>query len=347
MTTKKKKTSMQDIADHLGISKSAIAFALNNKKGVSEELRKKVFQAAKELNYLKLNIFEDSKKNKNILVLLPKYLMAPEVIGPFYNDILWGIEQMARINKHTAVITFLDIQDEIELTFPNILKEMEFSGIVTVGVIRKEYAAKLMTLNLPFAMMDNYYEEIKCNSVVTANLDGAFCSVKHLIDQGHRSIGFIGPIGLPYRTSSNYERWLGYSKAMDESGLPINHLHCLLKSVSYNCNEEEMENFVQALETFPTAWFCVNDNTAILLIQALKKRQLLVPEDISIAGFDDIEAAKIISPKLTTYRVNREIMCEIVVDLLLGKIAKSDRMLKISIHGDLIIRDSVSNCTVR
>lgn len=331
------KVSLKDIADRLGVSKYAISLALNDKPGVGEELRKQIIKLAHDMNY------HGSKKksiqeSKNILVLIPEYIRNDAF---FYYPVYWALEMEIKQHGYNAILTSVSTEMQEKLLFPNLYFDMEFSGIITIGIFNKEYIIKLLGSGLHVVSVDQYYDEIPMDVVVTANEEGAYEIVNYLIANGHKDIGYIGSIQM---TASLYERWSGYCKAMLYNGLKVNEEHCILSSSPLNvllADPDELGKIIDDMKSFPTAWFCGGDRIAINLINVLSRKNIKVPDDISVAGFDDLEASKMIIPSLTTVRVNRELMAKEAVDFLVRRIKNSDEKQKLSIYGKLVIRESV------
>lgn len=334
---RKSKCSMQDIAERLGISRNAVSLALNNKPGVSEKLREKVIKTAREMNYSGLKY---NGKNNNILVLVPEYIRNDTY---FYNDIYWSIENEANLRGYNAILTSVSEEMESELKLPGIYFDMNFSGIMIIGVFKKNFVKKLITLDLPIISVDHYYDDVIIDSVVTANKECAYMAVQYLIDNGHKDIGYIGSIDM---TASLYERWLGYLKAMRNNNLEVNKEYCITKSSSlYSLLHEvsEIEKSLDEMSSFPTAWFCGGDRIAYALINVLSRRGIKVPDDISVMGFDDIQASSIIVPNLTTVRVKRKVMGAEAISLIIDRIEKGGDVIKYAIYGELVVRDSVKS----
>jgi len=328
---------MQDIASHLGVSKNAVSLALNDKPGVSDQLRAQVFEAANRLNYRLTK--KNNRKRNHLLVLIPSYIKNDRI---FYYELFWAIEQRTKENGYHAVIHGVTPEMEENLIMPDMNTEMSIHGILIVGVLRVEFVRKLLDSGLPLVTVDHCYESLQLDAVVTANEDESYKMVKHLIDHGHREIGFIGSVEM---TRSFKERWAGYTNAMQDANLEINRHHCLLQSSPLSVllsSKDELTTFIDGLQSMPTAWFCANDAIAITMIQILQVRGIKVPDDISIAGFDDIAAAAMIVPTLTTIQVQREQLGFEAVDFLIRKIEYGGAPAKISIYGELIVRSSCS-----
>jgi DNA-binding LacI/PurR family transcriptional regulator len=330
------KTSMQDIADHLGISKNAVSLALNQKTGVSEELRARVFEAANRLNY-RTEAKSTKKKRSNLLVLLPEYIRNDTI---FYYEVFWSIEKRAKENGYTAVISSVTKEMEEQLILPELYHEIVFQGILLVGVLASSYVRTIYDLEIPLVTVDHYYDSLQIDAVVTANVEEAYKIVMHLIVKGHQQIGFIGAIEM---TKSFKERWTGYQNAMSDAGLIVDPSHCITSASPLevlNSNPEELFAHLDSMTSMPTAWFCANDRIAIAFIQLLIAKGYRVPEDISVVGFDDIEAAQMIIPRLTTIQVQREQLGYEAVDFLIRKIDYGGSPAKIAIYGQLVERDS-------
>ncbi|WP_261302940.1 LacI family DNA-binding transcriptional regulator [Paenibacillus andongensis] len=329
------KISMQDIADMLGISKNAVSLALNNKPGVSEDLRFRIFEAANQLNYR--TDTKAKKKRGNLLVLIPENIRNDKI---FYYEVFWSIEKRAKEIGYNAIICGVTQEMEDQLILPELYHEIEFQGILLVGVLPLNYVRMLFDLGIPLVTVDHYYDSLQLDAVVTANAEEAYKIVNHLIDKGHRQIGFIGAIS---KSKSFKERWSGYQNALSDAGLAIDTNHSIVNPSSLealNSTPSELAAHLDAMTSLPSAWFCADDRIAISFIQILISKGHKVPEDFSVVGFGDIEAAQMIAPRLTTIQVQREQLGYEAVDFLVRRIDVSGSPAKISIYGKLIERDS-------
>ncbi len=328
-----KRTSMQDIADCLGISKNAVSLALNNKSGVSDGLRKKITKTAEELRYP--GFYNEDEPVKNSIIIATADYITKE--DQFYYDIIWAIEKEVRLRGADTIITNIEPHMEEQLELPKLLFKSGITGVILLGIIRKEYVEAVINTGASVVLVDNYYDDIICDAVVTANVEAAYNVVKYLIEKGHQKIGYIGAKDI---TASSYSRWIGYCKKMNENNLEVNTDYCLTEAADVSYSQEQLREFVESLTEYPTAWFCSNDYIAAYLINVLREKSIKVPEDISIVGFDDVNIAHIIDPKLTTVKVKRDLMSKKAVELLL--VEKNDNeKIKIMTYADLVIRDSV------
>ncbi|MFC0212308.1 LacI family DNA-binding transcriptional regulator [Paenibacillus chartarius] len=339
MMNRRKKVSMQDIADHLQISKNAVSIALAGKKGVSREVREQVLLTAKELGYGRYG--ERDKPSLNMLVLVPERIISFEDNDHFlfFHNLMWTLEKEIRNQGYNAVIARIDRQMEEERRLPNLFHDVPFVGVVLFGIVSHSYAGMVAEQGKPFVMLDSYHRGIRAPAVTSANIEGAYEAVTYLSRCGHRRIGFVGATNL---TTSHEERWVGYWTAMRDAGLAMDAAMCLTESRGFEATEEEIRNYWQSMQAKPTAVFCSNDRAAILLMKVLRDMNIRVPEDVSVMGFDDLRMAESMNPGLTTMRVDIPGMCHAAVELLRMTLDTERAMIRWSVPPELVVRGSVS-----
>lgn len=334
-----KKVSMQDIADRLQISKNAVSLALMDKKGVSEEMRSQIIQTAKEMGYGPYA--KKQVEHPNLLVVVPDRITSYDDNDHFhfYHDMLWGLESSIRRSGYNAIIVRVDLAMEKNLILPGQFEDIKYAGVILFGIMEKAYARMIWKLDTPLVMLDSYYRDLPCPAVTSANMEGAYQAAEYLIGRGHRRIGFIGPTNL---TTSHEERWYGYWRAMQQSGIKIEEKWCLTSSSGFDSTRQEISEFLDRMDEMPTAFFCGNDRIALLLSETLLERGIQVPSDISIMGFDDLNMSEASNPPLTTMRVNKTGMCNAAVDLLISQQRSSREAVRWSISPVLIERSSTA-----
>lgn len=335
MGNKYKKITMQDIADQLEISKNAVSIALSNKSGVSEELRQRVFDTAAHMGYKDLDKNSEVVTKRKLLLIIPEYIADDKF---FYYDIFQVIEREALENNYTLLVHHLSKDDENRLILPQETKQ-SFDAVILVGVVPVTYARKLNSSFEGVVFLDNYYDDVEANYILTDNINGTYKAVLYLRELGHTKIGFIGARA---NTSSLYDRWLGFQKGMAYYGLIINPEHCITPDSKLNTLLTEMEElrpYIENLHNMPTAWITGNDRVAYALINLLRENGYKVPEDMSVIGFDDMEFSKLFSPPLTTLRVPREILASEAVNTIIEN-QNQIRVIKREYYTSLIERES-------
>lgn len=324
-----KNVTMADIAQALGVSKNAVSLALRGKAGVSEELRERVIAKAQEMQYHGLN-----KAQGCILALIPQRLASSESM--FYHRLCFDMEACASSLGYQLIISSVSEAEERTLRPPALLSTVACTGVVTVGNLSRAYCEMIRKLGLHFIMVDQYYDDVPVDCVTTANSSGSYLMTKHLIENGHTSIQFLGS---SFRTSSLKDRWIGYKRAMSDHNLPI-----LSNSLIYARDilwetYQEVAQALDAMPELPTAFVCGHDMTAKHLIGALAQRGLRCPEDFSVVGFDNIQSYDILALNLTTYATPKTAIAHAAIGLLQN--SSVDCPKRIQIYGEPIYRGSV------
>ena len=330
------KIVMKDIAKELNVSVVAISKALNDKEGISDELKKKIKNKAAEMGYQNNNakIYE-ANRPKMIGVIIPKTFISSDINSPsFYLDFFQKISEGLQERGYFTILYTLSMDSEKENILPRILQENMVEGMIFMAQAKKEYLQVIEKLDIPKICLDFYINNIDIDCVITDNFLGAYELTSELISNGHEEIGFIGTLGA---TSSINDRYLGYQKALLEKGCSVKNEYVI---DDRNINNQYIE--FELPQKMPTAFVCNNDKVAYDLIKKLKSKGIRIPEDVSVVGFDDANYSRLSDPKITTVRVNKDEMVKAAIDNLTGKIEnKYEDVGNISIKGTMIKRDSV------
>ena len=332
-----KRATMSDIAERLGISKNSVSLALNNRAGVSDELRKRILATAAELNYGHFSAQTEAKTNC-IVVVVPEYLQSDTF---FYSDVFWAIEREAKRLGYLPITSGVSREAEQQLILPTVPHEMNMCGFLVTGIVAEEYLQKLYLLGFPIVTVDITYHGVPVNSVGSSNFNGAYLAASYLLDCGHRKIGFVGPVDT---AQSVFERWCGFQQALRRRGVadhPEYHIMGASDGFKLLDTPDVLERYLDCVNAYPTAWFCAGDRIAIALITLLQQRGFSIPGDISVMGYDDIQISQLLSPHLTTIRVNRKLMGKLAVERLIELQSDPHRIINIGLPGTLIVRDSV------
>ncbi len=330
-----KKVSMDDIAKKLGVSKNTVSLALRNMPLISAKTKGLVQSTAKEMGY----VYEarnnppclSKDQNKNICMLVPRNIRNIE----FFSLIQFGIEKEAR--KHNLNIILYYVDENGFDAPPACITEQTADGIIMLGCLPKTLVSQICSFGLPIVSVDNYYDNILIDYILTDNITSSFNMTDHLIKNGHKRIGFFGNIGL---SSSFFDRYLGYYKAIQANNLSFGEEWIIKNNLSdYN---GILEHLKAGRSGLPSAFFCVNDVHAIKLIKALENLSVTVPNEVSVSGFDDIPQSEECVPKLTTIHVYKELTGETAVLRLVSIMEKMKQVPeKILISTKLVERDSV------
>jgi len=331
------KVNMTSIAKKLGVSKNTVSLALRGAGGISENTRKLIIETAEQLGY-RYKSADKQGESRNLCLVIPR--IAQKSLE-FFSEILMGIEDEAKKNNFNTVLHYYDDTANGFQT-PLCIKEGMISGIITLGRVGQATVQTLRSYGLPVVMVDNYFDDMEVDCILTDNHSGSYAITEYLIRNGHRSIAFYGNINV---SVSFYDRYMGYRKAMEKYGLNMAPQNQILT----HCPEWFlMEDAVAVIRKvlaegrFPSALVCCNDIGAILMCKVFSQLDVSVPGKVSITGFDDIGAASDIIPELTTMHVRREAIGRKAVAKLLARISGNDGIPeKLLLSAHLIERNSV------
>lgn len=254
----------------------------------------------------------------------------------------YSIDYRASQKGYTAVLATITDDMQAQNLLPPVCQEMQFAGLLIVGVLSSPYVRFLLE-QIPAAVaVDHMYYGIQMKSVVTSNIEASYTITREVIAHHHTEIGYVGSYGM---TASLFERWCGFRKAMQDAGLPVKHEYCINEDSplsSLLSDPTEILQTLQNMDTLPSAFVCGGDRIAIAVISALKTMGYRIPEQISVVGFDDIELGSYINPPLTTLHVKRKEMGRLAVDLLLRE--KDGRFTPdtYALNADYVERGSLS-----
>jgi DNA-binding LacI/PurR family transcriptional regulator len=306
-------TKMSDIARELGISTVAVSKALSGQKGVSEGLRARIRRLADDMGYQSPADLRHNRQaaGSNIGVLIPKrYLDSHET---FYWKLYQEVVGIAKQKECFTLLEVLEDSDAMQHHLPKLALENRVDGMIIIGKPINGYAAMLRERwPKPVVFLDFYDADISADSVISNGFFGSYMVTNHLLSLGHRAIGFVGTL---LTTASITDRYLGYSKALMEQNIPVRP-----EWVVDDRDAEGMNLDIRLPSPMPTAFVCNCDYIAALLIKKLREKGFRVPEDISVAGFDNYLMPGLCDIGITTYAVDIPEMARMAVRILLNKL---------------------------
>lgn len=336
-----KTVKLADIAERVGVSTVTVSKALSGQKGVSEDMRAKIRELAEELGYRQPSVARREaagRKSYHIGVLVnDRYLGKYE---SFYWQLYKHLSACVLENDCFALLEVVndEMQSETEPVLPEILKENKVQGLIVIGRMQKAYLRFLrQSCDLPVVYLDFTDEEQKVDAVISDGFYGAYYLTNYLFSIGHRKVAYVGSLSA---SGSIMDRYLGYVKSLREHGIEPRE-DWLLEDrdpVSGFIEESRM----RLPKEMPTAFFCNCDLTAGRLIRKLTQNGFRVPEEISVAGFDNYIHPGICDVGITTYEVDQPAMAKQAVSLLLKRMNGKD--FSVGTHvtpGRLVVKDSV------
>jgi LacI family transcriptional regulator, repressor for deo operon, udp, cdd, tsx, nupC, and nupG len=325
--------SIKDVARAAQVSYSTVSRALADSPRVKPETRLRIQRLAAEMGYFPSFAARSLVTQRTQTI----GLVATTIMDLFQAEIIQVVEETALQHGYSVILSHSGKDSEREQTELRALRERHVDGIILISVRSDgHYASAVRGTNIPVVFLNNVrHDECGC-AVCVDNLAGGRVVTEHLLALGHRRIGYItGPIV----EWDNTERHKGYEQALRARGVAPDPEWVVRGDSSSRSGTDAMRRLL-ALPRPPTAVFCYNDASALGAMRATHAAGLRIPEDISIAGFDDIDLAAHFEPPLTTVAQPKLDMgvraVEMILTLLRGEGPVEDSVLP----GRLVIRES-------
>ncbi len=330
----------RQIAQLVGVSPTTVSLVRKGKCGVSDELRQRILQVMEEAGYADLPV--TSQENKTILLLIRDDLS--HLKQSFYHELISEILKVSGVWEYHIEIKSVNYDDPAHIT-RMLSQNNKWAAAVVCSEPSEAVICALFQQNIPFVVIDSSSHKTICSTVCVDYKDAAYKMTKYLIAKGHRRIAYLSNAKGTYDHGFTVQTFSGYQQALDENGIAT-RIDCIRLNVS---NEVELEEFLDqllAMEHRPSAIFCTTDTNAILCIQSLLKRGLVIPGDVSVVGMDDISLSQYITPALTTMHVDRSEMARISIEQV-GKLINGGK-LKNADLGEcrLVERNSVATLSL-
>ncbi len=332
----RRRVTIDDVAELAGVSYQTVSRVINNRPDVRDATRERVQQVIDETGYRPSHIARSLVTARTATI----GLVVPDISNPFFSAIARGAEQVASANKYIILLcnTGEDASREIEVL--NMLHERYVDGVIVCGLRQKE--APIQTALSQFravVLVNRRFKEIRFPAVLVDDLLGGYLASQHLIKMGHTAIGFVAG---PFTSYSGIKRLQGYEQALAEAGIEPEDdwvQHCL-PTVE---DGEKAAHLLLNKRPELSALLCYNDLVALGALRYCAASGRSVPEDIAIAGFDDIMLASVVSPALTTCHAPRKELGSMAVSMLLDCINdQEDKCDEIVVKPELVIRASTS-----
>lgn len=327
--------TLRDIADRARVTAATVSMVINNKPNISEETREKVLSIARELNYYPNAIARGLATRKTNAI----GVIVPNLASSYVVRILQGIKSTNRDIDYTVQLfdTIGQKESESQL-FHRLARERRIDGAILIGTVCSERElAAFRDESVPCVVVARKCS--KLDSVYVNNTAGACDATNYLVKKGHTRIACVA---CAKKTIPLEERLRGYQQSLEKHGIAVNN-HLLFK-IDDDTMEHGFAVFTQLVQSpyKPTAVFVLaGDMAAIGIIKMAKRNGMRVPEDMAVVGYDDLPAAVVIEPALTTIRQPKLEMGDNAIDLVIDKIEKRTEGVKhIELVTKLIVRNS-------
>jgi len=329
--------SISEVAKHAGVSVGTVSNVLNRPELVAPETRERVLRSIESLDFVRNEsaraLRAGSTRTIGLVVL--------DVANPYFTDVARGVEQVA--DENDMVVTLCNSAEDTKREDRHLqhLEEQRVRGVLITPVTEQcPRLEPMIARGIPGVLVDRGSGQPNRCSVAVDDRMGGRLAGAHLIDQGHRRLGFVGG---PMSIRQVSDRHAGTRDAIEATkGLPRLRLF-EQASLSIQCGREAGQQFDGLSERRrPTAVFCANDLLALGFLQEMTRQGLRVPHDIAIVGYDDIVYAGAAAIALSSVRQPREQLGRAAAELLIEEIGDdgSHRHRQVVFEPELIVRDS-------
>lgn len=321
---------LKDIAQEAGVSLATASFVLNGKGKISKDVRKRVFEAAEKLGYRK-NVYASSVARKNFIHIA--ILVFEDFEKAFeWNFILPIIVQLEAVMTAKGYYPVL-IPVNLKLSTRQVLDKIHAAGtraIFSIHYGNPELFYQLEDMGIPVILINNADYQDRFHSVCVDNFQGAYEGAMYLIRLGHRKIAYLDYHETTEK-SVTVDRFVGFKKALDEHRItfPLEN-----KRRVHLFDTTELQNALNDLFSSPekpTAIFAHDDYIAASVVAALRFMGLRVPEDISVLapGGDTLDYKLPVVPKITTMRIDAELMGRLAGELMMNRLVKEPEQISV------------------
>jgi LacI family transcriptional regulator len=327
-----------DVARLAGVSLGTVSNVLNRPERVAPATRERVLEAIRKLGFVRNEAARQLRAGHSRMI----GLIVLDAGNPFFADLAAGVEAAAQQHGLSVIVCNSANSAEREDRHLSLLQELRGYGVlitpVTGGSARR--IEQLRSTGMPVVLVDRAAGDRQCSASVD-DLAGGELAVAHLAAKGHKRIGIVGgPIAIKQVS----DRLAGAKAALRAAGLPARALRVLpTADLNVASGREAGEQLAAMPEGVrPTAVFCVNDLLALGVLQVMTRRGLRVPDDMAIAGYDDIVFAAAAAVPLTSVRQPAARLGHAAAELLIEEVSgyAAHRHRQVVFEPELVIRAS-------
>lgn len=330
-------SSIREVAKRAGVSLGTVSNVLNRPEIVAEETRQRVQLAIEEIGFVRNGSARQLRAGNSQYI----GLVMLDVTNPFFTEVARGVEDVASRANCAVILCNSDDSPEKERRYLQVLEEQRARGVLITPVQSDaSYLQRIRQRDIAVVLLDRPSRIKDLCSVSVDDVLGGEIAATHLLELGHRHIGFVhGPLSIRQCT----DRRRGVLRAVRSAGLDPDSVIIDVTTTAQNAREgEESVEKLMCGKAQPTAVFCANDLLALGLMRGLMKRGMSIPRDMAIVGYDDVEFASVLSTPLTTVRQPKYELGRTAAELLLEESGHPDshQHKHIVYQPELIVRES-------
>lgn len=330
-----RKYTITDVAADLGVSCSTVSRALSNSQGVSEKVRNRIIEYAREIGYepnSKSHQKEEQEVENKVIALI-----IGDIRNPFYAELAFYIQKSFNENGYMVMLFNTEYCVDKEIEFLQFMKKYRFAGAIMMTTQVEKVNTELERLDIPVVLVNRNLNSFQGDMVLLDNFKAGYEATMHLIDLGHKRIGFVKG---HTSSSASRQRYEGFCQAMKNYGLDVLEENIFYSEMKIESGEKIGELILEC-ENRPTGMIVVNDSTALGLMSACVNKGIKIPEELSIVSFDNTIFAQWGKVPLTSVDQNVKEMGERAVEVMMRRIEDpgmdSERII---LTPKLVIRES-------
>jgi DNA-binding LacI/PurR family transcriptional regulator len=328
--------TIRDVAKKAGVGVGTVSRVLNQSTAVSPATRTKVQTAIAELDYTPSPIARRLSLGRTMTI----GVIAPFFIRPSYVERLRGVDMVLAESEYDFIIYNVETVARRDACFRDIFRQERVDGLLIITLPpTDEEVSRLKQVNIPTVLIDGAHPQI--SHVMIDDVAGGYQATRHLIDLGHRKIGYISDLlqESPFGFRPVADRYQGYRNALADAGIEFRPEYHRQGELS----RREASRLAQELLTLPdppTAIFAYSDTQAFGVLRAAQNLGLKVPEELSVIGYDDIEISEFLH--LTTICQHLLESGQRGAELLLAEIADPGLPQEVILPTDLVLRSTTA-----
>ncbi len=321
-----RRVTMQDIADSCGLSRNTVSKIFNGRGAVPETTRKMVLEKAQELGYRQMPDSEQPKaepRSQNV-ALFTSNMPSDYHFGTLFVPAFAGALSRA---GYTLMMYELTEEEFMSNRLPAHATLDQTAGILGIELFSRPYIEMICSLGLPAIFVDAWAgantSTLPYDLISMENVASTIALTNDILRSGGRRLGFVGD---PDHCNSFHERWVGFSIALQRSGIPLDRSLCILDrdGRQYSDPEWYIAN-LKKMPVLPDGLVCANDYIALHVMTALKQMGVSIPGGVMVSGFDGTPQSAVVEPALTTAQIPGAEIGKLAADILLDRIENPDR----------------------
>lgn len=330
-----KRVTIAHVAREAGVSNQTVSRAINNKNEIGSETKARILEIARQMGYRPSNIARSLARQRTTTI----GLVVPDIANPFFSEIARGVDDIAYANSYNVFLCTTYENIEKEQVVLDSLWRQQIDGLILCSsrLDEGELTKRVREFNHVILVNRELSETINGLGIITVDdVIAAKKAVDNFISRGRDRIAFVAG---PRTSHSGRDRLTGYKEGLKEHGIDMD------PKLIVHCEPSINGGYVSSLKLLAkrndiSAIYAYNDIVAIGVLQACKELGRKIPEDVAIIGSDDIPLASLVTPKLSTMRINMQQIGISAMEALINCINGDNACAKHVFSPEFVLRDS-------